>query len=79
MKKIKKTTKLSLDTEIVVNLTDPQMAKVAGGYTNTCLGTACQCAPTYGPDCETVGFTNCLCTYGYPTCGGQTNTSGRGC
>lgn len=71
MKKIKKT-KLSLSTETIRNLDETSMKQAAGGWTNTCLGSACTCAPTYGADCPS-GYTNCLCTFGYPGCA----TAGR--
>lgn len=78
---MKKTKKLKFGAETVRILGDAQTKIAAGGYTNTCLGTACQCFPTYGPDCPSVGFTLCICSIGHsncPQCGGGT-ISGTGC
>lgn len=66
---MKKTSKLRLNTETVRILNATEVKRAAGGYTNTCLGTACQCFPTYGPDCPTVGYTNCRCSGAWSNCG----------
>lgn len=67
MKKIQKKTKLSLTAETIKQLDDRQMASVAGGWTNTCLGTACFCLPTYQATCG-QGCTAGLCASNGASC-----------
>jgi len=63
--------KLSLRKESIQKLGSRALSQVVGGVdqTDTCLGTQCLCYPTYGPDCHTVGFTQCLCSAGHTNCG----------
>jgi hypothetical protein len=61
-KKTIKKSKLSLTAETIRQLGEVDLKNIVGGVTGTCLGTECTCAPTYGPDCQTVGWTNCICT-----------------
>lgn len=80
MKKTKKP--LSLNTETICVLKDEHLKAAAGGVTNTCLGTACMCHPTLGPNCATNGgYTNCNCSLGNSNCGcnGTAYTCGYPC
>ena len=66
MKKTKKP--LSLSAETVRALTDHETKLAAGGYPNTLLGTECTCYPSLGPECNTVGWTQCKCSAAHSNC-----------